>query len=298
MPPYHYIPVAPPKPSKPVDYHAELLGIIDDLPPLPLVLDRLLQLLENADATSAQIATLIERDVVLGGSVLRCVNSAYYGLSATVGSIRHAVSLLGFSTIRNLALAFSWRRLIGSSRTPPPRLYARYSRHSIACAMLCHFLLRGSEVEEAAFAGGLFHDVGKLVILTGFPELLPAILERYEQQGLDWEQAETETLGLTHAQVSRMVLQKWQLPPVIQLAAEHHHHPERCPTAQSAPTLAQVVHAADLYVNQAGIEILATKRPVDAAAADQAMEQLGLAKKLPEAIEAFKGEYEGLARLF
>lgn len=298
MPHYRYV-QSPPQPP-PVDYRAELLATIEDLPPLPLVLNRVLQLLNDNNASSAQIAAMIEKDAVLSGSVLRCVNSAYYGLQSTVSSIRHAVSMLGFSTVRNLALAFSMRRMLTRSRMPPARLYSRYSQHSLSCAMLCHYLVSYTPVEDAdaAFAAGLFHDIGKLLILTTFPDLLPKIVEQYENSEAPYEQVEMDILGVTHSQLSRIVLEKWQLPQCIQEAVEYHHRPAQCPRAPGqAVSLADLVLAADLYVNEYGLDLLPTKRR-SAYTADRAFEDLGLRQKMPEVLEKFKNEYEGIRSLF
>jgi len=299
MPQYRYIQQTPPQPRVP-DYRKELLAAIDDLPPLPLVLNRVLQLLNDSNASSSQIAAMIEKDVVLSGSVLRSVNSAYYGLPSNVNSIRHAVTLLGFSTVRNLALAFSMRRMITGSRVPPPRLYTRYSQHSLSCAMLCHYLAGYAELDsaDAAFAAGLFHDLGKLLILTSFPDLLPQISSRFDASELSYEEAEAEVLQVTHSEISRAVLEKWQLPAVIQQAAEYHHRPAECPRqAGQAVSLADVVRAADLYVNEYGLEILPSKRPAPYPA-DRAFEDIGLRQKMPEVLEKFQQEYESIRSLF
>ncbi len=53
-------------------------------------------MLNDEQCSAIQIASLIEKDSVLSGSVLRCVNSAYYGLAQPISSIRQAVTLLGF----------------------------------------------------------------------------------------------------------------------------------------------------------------------------------------------------------
>lgn len=299
MRPYRYI-QAEPEPPRVPDYRAELLAAIDDLPPLPLVLNRLLQLLNDSKSSSAQIAAMIERDAVLSGSVLRCVNSAYYGLNSTVSSIRHAVSMLGFTTVRNLALAFSMRRMLTRSRTPPARLYARYSQHSLSCAMLCHYLVSYSATEdaEAGFAAGLFHDIGKLLMLTSFPDMLPRIIEQYESGEGSYEQAEQDVLQVTHSELGKIVLEKWQLPACIQQAVEFHHHPADCPREPDRRVaLAEIVQAADLYVNEYGLEILPTKRS-SPYPADRAFEELGLRQKLPEVLEKFKNEYESIRSLF
>src|SRR5712692_6535315 len=191
MPPFYRYVQTPPRPAE-LDYRAELIATIDDLPPLPIVLDRVMALLNDSKTSSGQIAAMIEKDAVLSGSVLRCVNSAYYGLAATVSSIRHAVAMLGFGTVRNLAMAFSMRRMITRSRMPPARLYSRYSQHSLSCAMLSHYLAGYVAVEnaDAAFAAGLFHDIGKLLILTTFPDMLSRIVEQYEAGEASYEQVE------------------------------------------------------------------------------------------------------------
>ncbi len=299
MPVYHSSYPRPPQ-ARVVDYRSELLAAVDDLPPLPLVLNRVMQLLNDTSSSSAQIAAMVEKDTVLSGSVLRCVNSAYYGLSSTVTSIRHAVSMLGFGTVRNLALAFSLRRMIAGSRVPPPRLYARYSQHSLSTAILCADLAGYLEVDdaEAAFASGLFHDIGRLLILATFPELMQQIHEQYETTERSYEELERAALTLSHPEVSKLVMQKWQLPECIQNAVEFHHRPAEAPHAPERPfTLAEVVQAADLYVNEYGLDLLPSKRPTPVSA-DRAFEALGLRQKMPEVLEKFRHQYEGIRTLF
>jgi putative nucleotidyltransferase with HDIG domain len=279
---------------------AELLAAIDELPPLPLVLNRLLHPLNGGNASSAQVAALIERDAVLSDSVLRGVNSACYGLNSTVTSIGHAVSMLGFSTVRNLALAFSLRRMLTPTHTAPPRLYARYYQHSLSCAILCRYLATYTVIEnaEAGFTAGLLHDIGKLFILTSLPGMLPMIVERFESGEGSYEQAEQAVLKVTHSELGRMVLEKWRLPACIQQAVEYHHHPADCPREPDCRlTLAGIVHAADLYVNEYGLEILPTRRG-NSYPAIRALEDLGLRQKLPEVLEKFKNEYESIRSLF
>ena len=297
---YRYFQQHAERESRVSDYRAELLAAVDELPPLPLVLNRVIALLNDTNASSAQIANMIEKDTVLAGSVLRCVNSAYYGLASQVTSIRHAVSMLGFSTVRNLSLAFSLRRMLTGARIPPPRLYTRYSQHSLSCAMLSQYLVRYIKVEDpdTAFAAGLFHDIGKLLILTTFPDLTPKLIEEYERGEKTWEECERGVLQITHPEVSRIVMEKWKLPASIQTAVEYHHRPLECPReGGQTVTLAQILHAADTYVNEYGLEILPTKRP-SPNVADRAFEELGIRHRMPEVLERFKAEYESIRSLF
>jgi putative nucleotidyltransferase with HDIG domain len=256
--------------------------------------------LNDQEASAGQIAALIEKDSVLSGSVLRCVNSAYYGLPSKVSSIRHAVTLLGFNTVRNLALAFSMRQMLGQQKQLPSRIYSSYSQHALACGVMAQFLAHyvRSEDMDAAFAAGLFHDIGKLLMLTTFPEVVNEVMSHWEAGEGSYEDSERTFFGLTHSELSNIILEKWELPGPIRDAALHHHHPGLCPgVEQDAIKLVHLVHAADCYVRSLGIETLtsATHPPEDP---DAAFEAIGLAGRLPEFLDRFQAQFESIRGLF
>ncbi len=75
-----------------------------NLPTIPTVLARILQLADSESASSKELIAVIEHDPALTGKMLRLANSAFFGQSRRVATIPRAVVLLGFSTVRNLAL--------------------------------------------------------------------------------------------------------------------------------------------------------------------------------------------------
>lgn len=300
----------PPEPARPVDPRVEqgtrmrLLSAVNALPPLPAVLSDLLGILNNEDCSSTEIASMIERDSVLSGSVLRCVNSAYYGVSSRVSSIRHAVTLLGFATIRNLALAFSMRRMMQSAQ-PSGSLYATYSRHAMACALMTQLLahLTRSPDQEAAFAAGLFHDIGKLLVFTTTPELVKQIVTKWEQGDGTYQDAEREVLGVTHSELSAAVIHSWKLPNEIELAVRCHHDPGAAAgdgvtaAPSNPPGLPWVLQAANAAVKHAGFEaISSSERPAEDPL--ELFRALSLAEQLPEIQQQFQTQFEELQTAF
>ena len=285
------------------DTRMRLLSAVNAMPPLPAVLSQLLGMLNDDDCSSTQIASMIERDSVLSGSVLRCVNSAYYGVSSRVSSIRHAVTLLGFATVRNLALAFSMRRMIQSSQ-PSGAVYAAYSRHALACALMTQFLAhftRSPEL-EAAFAAGLFHDIGKLLVFTTTPELVPKIVTEWEVGG-SYQDAERKVLGVTHSELSGSVIHSWKLPQQIELAVRCHHDPAaamaegKTSEPTKPPSLAWLLHAANAAVKHAGFEAISSpERPPEDP--HELFEQLSLGDQLPDILEQFESQFEELQAAF
>jgi len=297
---YTRAPAPPRRPeTKVVNYRVKLISAVNSMPPLPVVLNRVLGMLSDDRASAAQIAALIEKDSVLSGSVLRCINSAYYSVQTRVSSIRHAVTLLGFATVRNLALAFSMRRMM-SKNQPSKKLYSAYSRHALGCAVMTQFLAvyKRSDDLEAAFAAGLFHDVGKLLVLTTFPDVMPEIVKKWDEQECSWYEAEQEILDITHTELSEIVLEGWKLPDVIRNAARWHHDPASFPGAEPGDhNLARLVQAADAAVKSQGLEVVASpkRRPESP---DEILTSIGLGDNVPELLAKFQKEFEGLQSIF
>ncbi len=282
--------------SPPKDYRTMLLGSLDKLPPLATILNQLLQLINDTNSSASQISAIIEKDSVLSGNVLRCVNSAYCGLQSRVSGIRHAVTLLGFETLRNLALAFSMRRMLQKPSAKSKKLFAEYSQHALGCAIMTQFLAHYTHSEEvdAAFAAGLFHDVGRLLIITAAPEVLEPLAARRDEDEGSIEKAEHDILNITHSELSHAVLARWKLPEVIQQAARFHHAPDLAQgESEEEVSLAHLVHAADAYVNFQGLGIPLSE-VVEPPNSDEAFETIGLSGRLPELQERFQSEFDSI----
>src|SRR5439155_24931738 len=116
------------------------LRSLEKLPPFSPVLNRLLATLAREDVSFAKLADLIENDTVLAGNVLKLVNSALYGRKGSVNSVRHAVSILGVTKLRNAALGMSITRMWSAIHTPAAWSMARFNQHSIAAALLADLL--------------------------------------------------------------------------------------------------------------------------------------------------------------
>src|SRR5436853_1397363 len=77
------------------------------LPSLPTIAMQVLDLAQKADVDIAELARLISKDPALSGKILRTVNSSFYGRSHNVGTISHALVILGLQSVKTLVLGFS-----------------------------------------------------------------------------------------------------------------------------------------------------------------------------------------------
>jgi putative nucleotidyltransferase with HDIG domain len=270
-----------------------ILASLDRLPPFSPVLTRLLATLADEDVSFGTLAGIIETDAVLAGNLLRVVNSALYGRASSINSVRHAVSILGSVKIRNLVLGLSVTHRWAGAAVSPKWDSRQFNAHSLAVAVLSDLvaLETPAPYPEGAFTAGLLHDVGKLLIAVALPEEFEKICGIYEAGGDSAGDCELEVTGITHAEISGAILERWKLPKPIQEAVAYHHSPDRADREKLH--LAHVIEAADHYVNMAGVGTPPYRHhPVTAF--ENCHPKFGLEDCILKAAEAFHTEFEAV----
>jgi HD-like signal output (HDOD) protein len=273
---------------------------LGQLPPFSPILNRLIASLAQEDVSFSKVADLIEKDTVLAGNVLRLVNSALYGLRGTVNSIRHAVSLLGIAKLRNATLGMSVARMWAQVKTPAGWSMSRFNHHSVGVALLADLLAQRRAVSyaEGAFAAGLFHDLGLLLVALGLPEEYKEISLLCQQPNNQPLDCELSVLGLTHAELSSLALAAWNLPRPIQMAVRYQDQPGLDPS-ESEPnelSLSTILNASNSHLNRTGSSInLFDGRPNDG---EISLESLGLGDRLATVLIEFDAEFTAMKRFF
>lgn len=218
------------------EYKGRLLAV-KDLPSLPAVLDEVNALVENPNSSTEQISKVIAKDQVLSAKVLKMVNSPVYGFPGRIGSIQHALVLLGFNVIRGIIISTT---VFDAMNTAMVGLW----EHSQGCALASSTIARAigcKDPEEYAVAG-LLHDIGKVVVAVQMPEAKESIDALVREQDLRYIQAEQQVLGFAHDRVNLWLCNHWNLPPALKEGLAYHHKPM---SASLYPKTAQVVHLAD-----------------------------------------------------
>ena len=235
---------------------SELVKGVGDLITLPNVFIRINRLVEDPDSTSDDIAKVVSQDPSFTVRLLRVANSPFYGFSSSIETVSRAVTLIGTSQVRNLALSTS---VSHSFAGLPNELVSmdNFWRHSLFCALTARILakrLRKSD-PEALFTAGLLHDIGELVIFNRLPEQARKALLLVLDSGdeLPVYQAERQTMGFDHAQVGGELARQWGLPPLLQDCIACHHDIRQ---AQHCPREAAIVHIANILALMAEVDTL------------------------------------------
>lgn len=222
-----------------------VLRDVRQLPSLSVVVRELLDSFEGDNVRIPQLVNKINRDQGLAARVLRVANSAFYGFPGNIGSINEAVVVLGFHAVRSLALASG---IIGQFSPSEGRQFDRLAfwQHAIGTGVAARVLANtlGRNAEEA-FAAGLLHDVGKLVLDAHFHEDFCAVLAHLKSNDSTMLEAEKSVLGMDHATIGYEVARQWKFPTAIQQAIRDHQHPD----AQTASMLTDMVHVANVLVH-------------------------------------------------
>jgi len=279
---------------------ARALESLERLPPFSPILNRLLASLASEDVSFVRIADTIEKDTVLAGNVLRLVNSALYGRSATINSVRHAVSLLGVNKLRNATLSMSVTRMWNQVQVPRGWSIARFNLHSVATAMVGDVLAQAAPIDyaEGAFAAGLFHDLGRLLMAIALPEEYEQITMLSTSHHFARWECEMEVVGFTHAELSADALQQWNLPAEICTAVFSHHTPERDQAPDGQISLSRAIAAADAYANSNGYALSDTETG-DKERATGMLVGLGIDEaSLPGLLESFTAEFAAIRSMF
>ena len=199
---------------------AELVSSSCTLPPMPVVATRVMRELMSPETTADSLSNIIETDQALVTRILRIANSAFYGCARKVGSIRLAVVVLGFNTLKNLVIATSTKSLYQKQNETEQALW----EHSLGVGIAAHVLamaLCPTSLGDA-FTTGLLHDIGKLILYTKDPDGYPDVLEA-QTRGISCHVSEQEKYGFTHADVGAVLADKWNLPKSLEAAVGRHH---------------------------------------------------------------------------
>ena len=210
------------------EQHEEFLRQLQNIPSLPMCVIQLIKTIEDDRTSAGDVAAVLEKDIGLAAKALRLANSPLYGLRSQVSSVSHAVSMLGFKTVKEIAFAASLFDMFDSDRSRNPKALWR---HSICCALSSRVLARQLPLEdpEGIFAAALVHDVGKLITLQSVPHSFRQVVERSDAEGLPFREAERLILGTDHTFIGAGVCEQWQLPPLFAICARHHHDPQEVP---------------------------------------------------------------------
>jgi len=201
-----------------------------DLPSLPEVVTRVTELVQDPKSSAAQLGKIIANDSGLTSRVLRMVNSAYYGFPRQISSIQHAITILGFTTIKSLVLSSSIFRIFSQkSGTNTSFNYKNFWKHSLFTAIASRNIYQKLffEADEHIFSAAILHDIGKIILdQYDHDNYARAFSEAPSPHfGDEILVAEQKHCDVTHQYIGHYVAESWNLPEMLSDVIRYHHSP-------------------------------------------------------------------------
>ncbi len=194
-----------------------ILKKIQNIPGFSPILDKVSKIMEDERASADHVGSLIEKDQALTTRVLKLANSPFYGFPRRVTTIKDAIVLLGFNVVKSLAICSS---ALSIMEKEGKKLW----EHSISVAAASESIakIRGLKRPEEVSTAALLHDMGKIIIITNFPEEMERI-----KLSSDPLEEEKRLLGMNHAKIASIMGERWNLPKRLLEPISMHHNTAR-----------------------------------------------------------------------
>lgn len=234
-------------------------GIIDDviaslrrgeinLPSLPKIGIEFKKLMDKG-AGFQEIADLLKQDMAISSKLISVSNSVQYRGVTPNQTTEQAIGRLGLNLTRQYVDAIFNRALYATSNKKYVDAIERLWKHALSCAFACQCVSEtlGITLKDDVFSIGLFHDIGKLLLIQ--------IISEMETKGKFSDAVDMEDLVRTlsdhHGKFGSSLLKRWGFSEQCVHAAQY------CDDIKAAATISRelvIVHFANLLVGSMGYD--------------------------------------------
>ncbi len=205
---------------------------IEQLPSPDFVLQKIVETASSPNSSAKDLNEIAKKDQAFASKILKLANSTYYGLPRKVSQLTEAIMILGFKTVRNMALSIFTHDNYYRFRAKNIDIKDIW-KHAVSCATVGEMIAEriGYPNKEELFMCGLMHDIGKTVQAMVVPELFEQLIALARLRKVSYYQAERLIEIPTHEVFAEMLLQNWDFPEMVIAAASFHHRPKSLGTS-------------------------------------------------------------------
>ena len=193
------------------------------IPPRPQILERISAEMQRDEPDLRALAKIISADVSISGSLLKIVNSPFYGMRQKVRTVQDAISLLGLATTGATIAGIVLRHVL-----PPMPKLERFWDASARIAQISGWLAQELGVQdgvrpEYAYTFSLFRDCGIPIMMRKFPDYFDTLALANAEAERSVTEIEDHRHPTNHAVIGSLLGQSWWLAEDTCQAIRHHH---------------------------------------------------------------------------
>ena len=194
----------------------------NDIPPRPLIIDRIRGAMSQSTPNLNYVSQLIRADVGLAAGLIKTANSPYFGFRNRARSVQDALMMLGLDVTSRAVASICLRQAFPNSGH-----YERFWDASARIATLSGLISQRVQNRklrpDAAYTFGLFRDVGIVILLRRYPAYLQTLARANNDAERSFSTVEQQDFPTDHSMIGCMLAQNWWLPEEICLAIRYHH---------------------------------------------------------------------------
>ena len=205
--------------------------------------------MDNPNSDIGDFSEVVGCDPNLAGTVLKVVNSAFFGFPGQIDSISRAVNLLGIGPLHDMVLGASAMAALDYPNDIVP--LKTFWRCSLFSGVLARLLANQLNIRksDSLFVIGLLHEIGHLIIYSKYPEHAKQTIASQRETNQMIHVAEQSALGFHYGQVGARLMAQWPLPLNFQVITYYQPTPAYAPEHPLATAVLHLAHgyAHDIY---------------------------------------------------
>jgi len=188
----------------------------DQLPMLPEVAVRIIDMSNDRELYAAKISEVIANDPVLSARLLQVSNSSVFPFRHEITNLNQALAILGIQLTMSIAIGFAIVDMMRNCESKDSGFdHDAFWRKSVLGAIAAIEMrseLKGVEQGDL-FVAALMQDVG-MIALEHFEGEKYTQLVKGARSHLDLIELERRMFGVDHAEIGAAILERWHLPDI------------------------------------------------------------------------------------
>jgi putative nucleotidyltransferase with HDIG domain len=203
----------------------EQLVNVENIPSLPMIVQDILQVTEDPKSGVKDVQEVVERDQSCAVKLLKLSNSAYYGFSRQITTVKQAIVIIGLEGVKSAAMSLSMAGCFKEGARDQQQVLSDLWAHSMATATAAQMLAKKSKAtsEAVAYCAGLTHDFGKVILAGHFGVRYLEMFRQAREEKVPITLLEQSEFGVDHETVANWIAEAWDLPDEIREIAKSHH---------------------------------------------------------------------------
>jgi HD-like signal output (HDOD) protein len=184
-----------------------------DFPALSGIISEINKIVASESESHSKLAQVILQDFALTNKIIKLVNTvSFRQFGGNINTISKAVVILGFDTIRNVAMSLILFEFL-QNKSQAVELKDEVIA-SFFAGVLAAELSNGGQLGESEEASicAMFYNLGRMLATFYFFEESRLVIRLMEDQKMSEEQAAIRVLGISYNQLGEGVAENWNFP--------------------------------------------------------------------------------------